>query len=1188
MALERDKAVDDLEVRDEPIGPARQEKGEPAEHSSASDARTLSALESQQRLEDVTRLVSDWIWETDRDYKFTYVSYRIFERLQYHPAELTGLSLLDFISAHSPGTTVPDLKRPFRDRLFTIKSKTGESRQFLLSAVPVYEQETGNFAGLRGTAEDITTRLTAEQALIDSESRYRTLVDLSPVAIFVIKEQGIVFANTSATRLFGAESADDLIGKDSLSLSHEEAHELLILRRRQLLRSEEPRPVEIRHVRLDGSEFYATDSSSLITWQGEEATMLVINDITEIKEAQRAVEESERRFQDFAEAAADRFWETDAEHRFTYMSAAGGKPGIVAADKRLGKRRWDIAGPQDSDDVWKNHIADLDARRPFRDFRFKLTAADGKVHYMRSNGVPRFDENGEFIGYHGTSIEETAEVLARDQAEKTQSLFFTSIENFSEGFALWDADDRFVYCNGYFRDEHQAALKELQEGRQYSDFIRVLAESRDFDNEDDRDAWIESRLMDTEESDSTIESLLNGRWAQIRKHRLQNGNTIIIYADVIEQKLREQAIRESEDRLRLITDQVPAFIGYNDRNLNFTFANRYFETVGLRRDDVVGKNFVDIFGQDTLDRVQGYVDQAFAGEHVNYDNVLPMPDGSEVVTNVSLTPDVDETGEVVGVFILSMDITERKLAESRIEASNRGLDTAQRIAKLGSWQRNLVNGDLWWSGEHYRLFGLDPAGPAVEYDQFISLIHEEDRPWVRNIVEKTVESQSTSFSAAYRLALDEGAVKYVHAQGEISYDDDGTALAVLGTTQDVTEQHMVQEALELAKRDAEFANRAKSEFLSSMSHELRTPLNAVLGYAQLLLQNRKEQLSERQQRQVGQILNSGRHLLQLINDILDLSRVESGQFSVSPEDVDPKETIQESIALIAAQAERNKVTIINDTEPRNLPRIHADRMRLKQALLNFLSNAIKYNVRGGRVIVSCTKQDNDMLRFTVEDTGRGISEENQSRLFEPFTRLGADQDGIEGTGIGLTITKQMVETMGGRIGFSSQLGMGSVFWLELPTTSPAASFSSPLRNHSAGYSAMGASKRDNCVILYVEDDTSNLELMSEVISHFPGLSLISATTGEEGIDLARALMPDVIFMDINLPGIDGYETNIRLKKESRTADIPVIALSAAAMPHDIAKVIDAGFHTYLTKPFNIDEIMAAIDSALKGAYSREA
>lgn len=646
-----------------------------------------SAKESERRLEDITRLVSDWVWETDRDLVFTYVSERIFERLGFHPQEVVGLPLLKFANFEiGPDFNADEIfKRPFRDRHCGIKTQAGEIRNFMLSSVPIFNMETGAFEGVRGTAEDITDRQIAEDALSASERRYRSLVELSPVAILVHDGFEIIFANSAALQLFGAAQLDDLVGRSSLEMAHAEMHGLLNELHDQLALDRGPgKPVEIRHRKLDGTEFIAMDSVAQVAWQDKTAVMVVIQDITEIKTAQQAVAESEKRFREFAQAAADRFWETDAEYRFTYMSAFGSREGVLPAEDRIGKRRWEVAGAMDDEEFWAAHKSDIAARRPFRDLRFTLTQEDGQVHYMRSNGDPVYDDRGGFRGYRGTTVEETSEVLAKDQAENTRRLFFDAIENFSEGFALWDANDHFIYCNSYFRKAYELVAGQLAEGKLYPEFIRQYADQQAFELDEEKEAWLGLCLDDGQETEATIETYQNGLWSQIRKHRLGNGSTIIIYADVTEEKHRQQAIQESEYRLRLITDQIPAFIAYNDRDTKFTFANWYFETIGFHPEEIIGKTLTEVFGGDVSDKIQDYLDRAFDGEAVNYDNVIPKKNGGYINTNVSITPDIDENGEIAGVFVLSMDITDRKTAERELAASNLSLDTAQRIAKLGS------------------------------------------------------------------------------------------------------------------------------------------------------------------------------------------------------------------------------------------------------------------------------------------------------------------------------------------------------------------------------------------------------------------------------------------------------------------------------------------------------------------------
>ena len=404
---------------------------------------------------------------------------------------------------------------------------------------------------------------------------------------------------------------------------------------------------------------------------------------------------------------------------------------------------------------------------------------------------------------------------------------------------------------------------------------------------------------------------------------------------------------------------------------------------------------------------------------------------------------------------------------------------------------------------------------------------------------------------------------------------------LIGTDNSVRKR--VELALNEAMAAADKANRAKSDFLSSMSHELRTPLNAILGFAQLV-ESGTPAPTPNQKRSIDQILKAGWYLLDLINEILDLALIESGRLTLSTESVSLLEVMIECRAMIESQAKKRDIGM-------SFPRfgvplvVKADRTRVKQVLINVLFNAVKYNRPGGAVVVDCALSAPDKVRISVRDTGLGMTPEQIEQLFQPFNRLGKEAGSEEGTGIGLVVTKRLVELMGGTIGVESAVGLGSVFWveLELETTpnlmvldADAAALSRPPEPAGTALNTL----------LYVEDNPANLELVEQLVSRRPDLRLLAAADGNLGVEFARAYLPEVILMDINLPGISGIEAMKILRADPTTAHIPIIALSANAVPHDIDKALEAGFFNYVTKPIKVTQFMQALDVAL--AYSKAA
>ncbi|MBT7942414.1 MAG: PAS domain S-box protein, partial [Alphaproteobacteria bacterium] len=486
--------------------------------------------------------------------------------------------------------------------------------------------------------------------------------------------------------------------------------------------------------------------------------------------------------------------------------------------------------------------------------------------------------------------------------------------------------------------------------------------------------------------------------------------------------------------------------------------------------------------------------------------------------------------------------------------------------------------------------------------QFVNQLFEKWTGIGRNfIVGKTVhdiypEDQAVQFDIEDREVIDGGTA--TSREKDLLYPDGETRSVIstrfpiftstgavngLGTINfDITERKKAEQAMLDAKAEAEKANDAKSEFLSSMSHELRTPLHAILGFGQMLETDTSSPLTQIQERCVNRIMKGGRHLLELINGVLDLAKIEVGHVEMSIEDVSAPEVVEECLDMIRNLADARNIKIIPPASKQGFYLVRADRTRLHQVMLNLLSNAVKYNREGGAITVEILETPEGKLSIHITDTGEGIPEDQMDKLFEPFNRLSAEKTEIEGTGIGLTVTKQLVELMGGAITFESEVGTGSTVSVEFLQPAEDAIKASQTAQQAATEQTAHKLK-SAATMLYVEDNPANMELMEMIVSRIEGLTMIQAPNAELGLELARSKKPNLIILDINLPGMSGLDAVKELQKSKATADIPVYALSAAATRRDIEKGLKAGFREYLTKPIDLEDTLSNIKRIVEAA-----
>ena len=647
-------------------------------------------------------------------------------------------------------------------------------------------------------------------------------------------------------------------------------------------------------------------------------------------------------------------------------------------------------------------------------------------------------------------------------------------------------------------------------------------------------------------------------------------------------------LQESEEKLTVTFDSIGDGLLTTDSDGRMTGLNAVAERLtGWTQAQALGRPVDEVFriiNQET--RLAVAIPIQAALEHGTIQGlanhtVLIARNGSEYQIADSCAPIRNRNSEVIGAIMVFRDVTREHAAQEALRETQEQLTWTEESFRL-----------MVESVEDCAIVMLDPEGRVLTWNsgaQRIKGFGAEDilgRPFScfyppedaqAGLPQRALEDVTANGrfeTQGWRIRKD-GSLFWASVILTAVRDQEGVLRGFAKLTQDLTERRKVEAELRAARALAEDANLAKSNFLSSMSHELRSPLNAILGFAQMM-ESETPPPQASQQASIDQILKAGWHLLALINEILDLAKIESGQMPLSREPVALEEVLSECRSMIETQAGQRGLTLI--FPPAGQARFAlADATRVKQILLNLLSNAVKYNVREGTVEVRCFESAPGRVRIAIRDLGPGLRPEQLALLFQAFNRLGQEGGPEEGTGIGLVVAKRLVELMDGSIGVDSTVGVGSEFWFELPATSAPCPAPEQAESPSQLPAVTGAPISQ---VLYVEDNAANLQLVELIIARHPELQLLTARNGRSGVELARSAQPMAILMDINLPGMNGFEALEHLRADPATAQIPVIALSANAMASDLERGRKAGFFSYITKPIKIQEFMETLQAAL--------
>ncbi len=1072
------------------------------------------------------------------------------------------------------------------------------SRFFVSTSLSLVKDQDGRHIGFVAINRDITERKHLDEVLRASELRFRSLIENGLDNISLLAANGTLLWESPATvRTLGYEP-DQFKGSNILELVHPDDIEWVQSQFEGIL--SKPSFVSHGSFRIKHSNgtwrWVESTGTNLLHEPSVNAVVINYHDITERKEAEEALNLSQEQMRSMIHEAPISIAMFDLDMKYITASHrwireyGNGDPDL------MGKSHYDVL--PDIPARWREmHQRGLAGETLNNDDDLWIHE-DGRKEWLCWSVVPWHDVHGKISGII-LSIEDTTQrKRAEDALKASEEKYRDLVENGQDLICTHDLEGNLLSVN-------EAAVKLTGYSREF--LLQMnLKDALAPHGEKQFAAYLEEIKVQGQAHGSMKVRTANGEfriWEYNNTLRTEGlANSIVRGAahDITERKQAEQALRESEERLRLSLQAANQ--GLYDLNVQTGAAivNReYAQMLGYNPETFVETNnaWIERLHPDDRDVTAKVYSDYIQGITPEYrvEFRQKTKDGNWIwILSLGKVVEYDTDGKPLRMLGTHTDITMHKQAEKRLRESESNLKRSQQIAHVGHWVWDIRQNTVIWSDEMKRIFGLDPENFQGDLNEVImKTIHPNDRERVFKLNEVAIH-EGDPISTEYRVVWSNGDVRHIWAEpGDSIHDEQGSIIQLSGIVQDITERKRAEELirqytdeleLRVEERTAELvlANRAKDEFLASMSHELRTPLNGILGFSETLLEGIRGPMNDKQGQAVQMIRSSGEHLLGLINDILDVSKIEAGKFEIRPENIAVNEICQSSLIFIKDFAGKKSITVEYSLSP-STPIIFADPKRLKQILVNLLNNAVKFTPEKGVVKLEVQADATaGLMRFSITDTGIGIDPKDLQNLFKPFFQVDSSLSRkYEGSGLGLTLVKKLVEMHGGSVNVESEAGKGSCFSFIIPTQSLNTPIieNTTLSAHHNPDETTTKYKREKRHILLVEDNITNMMVTRDYLNH-KGFQVIEAKDGNEAIKYAQEQKPDLILMDIQMPGMSGLEAIKRLRATPEFASVPIIALTALAMPSDRELCLEAGASAYLAKPVSFKKLIELISEIL--------
>jgi PAS domain S-box-containing protein len=1064
-----------------------------------------------------------------------------------------------------------------------------------------------------GTEVPVLDRERMQRALRESELRLRSVVNSASMVLWALDRDGVfTFSEGKALERLGLR-AGDVVGRTVREV-YAGVPQILEDTRRALAGEEFTSVIELAGYTFEARYSPLHDDDGVLA-----GVIGVAVDVTEQRRADGELRRRERQLEHTQrlahlgswqwEVTADTVVWSDELYRIYGLEPQSFAPTLGTYLERV--------HPDDRAHVGE-HLEQAMREGTSFDFVERIVRPSGEVRVLRSQGEVMRDAAGAPLRLVGACHDVTDQKAVQEALRSAEASYRAIFEFSNDAILVYDIETGGVVdANRRACELHECSLEELKGRGEVAlggDSPAAVEEARAYMA---LAAAGQPQLFEREVGQRSGERVCIE--VSLRRVPLDGRDRLLATArDITDRKVAEALLKRSHEELELLVDDRTAELAQTNLALEEEFAEReraehelrqrsaeleaifralpdlYFRldpsgvildhrsgrdsSIVIPADAFIGSRIHDLLPEDARALMdEGLADLARTDHLVRLEYSLPFEDGDRYF-EARLLP--LSRGQVITIV---RDITDRQRAE---QALRRSEEHFRRIIENASDFASILGPDginTYQSPAIEHILGHKPE--EIVGTSAFERIHPEDGPACREVLTWIMRHPGETRAVEFRYRHKDGSWRVIEARARTLLPD-SAAEGVVVNSRDVTDRKRHEEALRQAMEAAERANSAKSEFLSRMSHELRTPMNSILGFGQLLA---RRELPPDQRRGVDHILKAGNHLLNLINEVLEISRIETGRQTLSLEPVQVATVLQEARALIQPLASKRGLTLGDCAADPRL-HVHADRQRLVQVLLNLLANAVKYNRPAGDVAVVCEERQlpdgTRTVAIGVRDTGPGIAPEKIERLFIPFDRLDARQSDVEGTGLGLALSKRLVEAMGGRVTVETRVGEGSTFWVELASTRSPVAGAGGSDHLLAAEDAQDAVDAGPATILYIEDNLPNLALIEAILAGRSNITLLSSLQGKMGLYLAAEHRPHLILLDIHLPDLPGDEVLRRLQEDPRTREIPVVIVSADATSGSIERLAAAGAAAYLTKPLNVGEFLATIDRFLPATSER--